>query len=103
VDCALPTLRGDRVVLRPPAQSDVDALADALLEPEVARWWSPDTREQHRAGFVEDVRERGAFAIEVGGVLAGFRPVGIMHRYERGADGAWPDGLLMDMLAGELR
>ena len=33
----------------------------------------------------------------------GFRPVGVMRRYERGADGTWHDGLLMDMLAGELR
>jgi aminoglycoside 6'-N-acetyltransferase len=33
----------------------------------------------------------------------GFRPVGVMRRYERGPDGAWRDGLLMDMLAGELR
>jgi aminoglycoside 6'-N-acetyltransferase len=33
----------------------------------------------------------------------GFRPVGLMREYERGADGTWHDGLLMDMLAGELR
>lgn len=33
----------------------------------------------------------------------GFRPVGIMRQYERGADGSWHDGLLMDLLAGELR
>ena len=32
----------------------------------------------------------------------GFRPVGVMRRYERGADGAWHDGLLMDLLADEL-
>jgi aminoglycoside 6'-N-acetyltransferase len=32
----------------------------------------------------------------------GFRPVGIMRQYERGADGMWHDGLLMDLLAGEL-
>lgn len=28
----------------------------------------------------------------------GFRPVGVMRRYERGADGTWHDGLLMDLL-----
>jgi aminoglycoside 6'-N-acetyltransferase len=33
----------------------------------------------------------------------GFRPVGVMRQYERGADGAWHDGLLMDLLASELR
>ena len=32
----------------------------------------------------------------------GFRPVGVMRRYERGADGTFHDSLLMDMLAGEL-
>jgi aminoglycoside 6'-N-acetyltransferase len=32
----------------------------------------------------------------------GFRPVGVMRSYERGADGAWHDNLLMDLLAEEL-
>jgi aminoglycoside 6'-N-acetyltransferase len=32
----------------------------------------------------------------------GFRPVGVMRAYERGLDGTWHDGLLMDLLAGEL-
>jgi len=33
----------------------------------------------------------------------GFRPVGVMRRYERDADGSgWHDGLLMDLLAEEL-
>ncbi|HEY7034540.1 MAG TPA: GNAT family protein [Thermomicrobiales bacterium] len=32
----------------------------------------------------------------------GFRPVGIMRRYERGPDGTWHDGLLMDMLREDL-
>jgi aminoglycoside 6'-N-acetyltransferase len=32
----------------------------------------------------------------------GFRPVGRMRAYERGPDGTWRDGLLMDMLASEL-
>jgi aminoglycoside 6'-N-acetyltransferase len=31
----------------------------------------------------------------------GFKPVGVMRRYERGADGGWGDGLLMDLLAEE--
>lgn len=33
----------------------------------------------------------------------GFKPVGVMRKYERGPDGSWHDGLLMDMLADELR
>ena len=32
----------------------------------------------------------------------GFKPVGVMRRYERGQDGNYHDGLLMDLLAGEL-
>jgi aminoglycoside 6'-N-acetyltransferase len=32
----------------------------------------------------------------------GFLPVGVMRAYERGADGSFHDGLLMDLLAGEL-
>ena len=33
----------------------------------------------------------------------GFRPVGVLRRYERNVDGAgWHDGLLMDLLAEEL-
>jgi aminoglycoside 6'-N-acetyltransferase len=32
----------------------------------------------------------------------GFRPVGIVRQYERGPDGKWHDGLLMDLLADEL-
>jgi aminoglycoside 6'-N-acetyltransferase len=32
----------------------------------------------------------------------GFRPVGVMRNYERGLDGTWHDGLLMDLLAEEL-
>ena len=33
----------------------------------------------------------------------GFKPVGVMRRYERGVSGEYHDGLLMDMLADELR
>jgi aminoglycoside 6'-N-acetyltransferase len=32
----------------------------------------------------------------------GFRPVGTMRLYERGADGSWHDNLLMDLLREEL-
>lgn len=32
----------------------------------------------------------------------GFRAVGVMRQYERGADGSWHDGLLMDLLADDL-
>jgi aminoglycoside 6'-N-acetyltransferase len=32
----------------------------------------------------------------------GFRPVGIMRRYERTPDGDWRDGLLMELLVEQL-
>ena len=32
----------------------------------------------------------------------GFRPVGVMRQYERGGDGRFHDGLLMDLLRAEL-
>ena len=32
----------------------------------------------------------------------GFRPVGILRKYERGPSGEWHDGLLMDLLAEDL-
>jgi aminoglycoside 6'-N-acetyltransferase len=32
----------------------------------------------------------------------GFRPVGIMRKYERGRSGEWHDGLLMDLLAEDV-
>ena len=31
----------------------------------------------------------------------GFKPVGVMRRYERASDGTWHDNLLMDLLAEE--
>jgi len=33
---------------------------------------------------------------------AGFKPVGVMRRYEKGNDGSWHDGLLMELLAEDL-
>jgi aminoglycoside 6'-N-acetyltransferase len=33
----------------------------------------------------------------------GFRPVGVMRSYERGPNGTFHDGLLLDLLRGELR
>jgi aminoglycoside 6'-N-acetyltransferase len=32
----------------------------------------------------------------------GFRPVGRLRKYERGRDGSWHDGLLMDLLTEDL-
>jgi aminoglycoside 6'-N-acetyltransferase len=57
-------------------------------------------------------RERGHHRLTIDPALAnerairayervGFRRVGVMRQYERGADGTWHDGLLMDLLARE--
>ncbi len=58
-----------------------------------------DDRGHHR--LVIDPAADNAAAIRCY-TKAGFRPVGILRSYERGADGTWHDGLLMDLLAGEL-
>ncbi|MER6096524.1 GNAT family protein [Streptomyces sp. NPDC001728] len=58
----------------------------------------------HDAGFhrlVIDPAADNAAAIRCYAKV-GFRPVGLMRQYERGADGTWHDGLLMDLLAEEL-
>lgn len=161
------------MLLRPPADDDLDALEALFADPEVAAWW-PMRRDQ----IVSDVIHRSdpdeaSYVIEVAGEVAGviqsyeetdedyrhagmdicvasrfhgtgvavdalrtlahhlfddeghhrlvidpaahnaraiacyakigFRPVGIMRQYERGPDGTWHDGLLMDLLAPELR
>ena len=59
------------------------------------------------------IRERGHHRFTIDPAVAnerairayaavGFRAVGVMRRYERGPDGRWEDGLLMDLLAEEL-
>jgi aminoglycoside 6'-N-acetyltransferase len=58
-----------------------------------------DARGHHRLTI--DPAVDNAPAIAAYGRI-GFRPVGVMRRYERGADGSWHDGLLMDLLAEDL-
>jgi aminoglycoside 6'-N-acetyltransferase len=77
---------------------------------------------RHRRGFGSDairtlarylIDQRGHHRLTIDPALdneaaihtyesVGFRRVGVMREYERGPDGTWHDGLLMDMLAGEL-
>jgi aminoglycoside 6'-N-acetyltransferase len=61
--------------------------------------WLVDARGHHR--LIIDPAAHNARAIRVYEKV-GFRPVGVMRAYERGPDGTWHDGLLMDLLAGEL-
>jgi aminoglycoside 6'-N-acetyltransferase len=57
-------------------------------------------RGHHRIVIDPSVRNRAAIRSYE---KAGFRPVGVMRRYERDvATGDWADGLLMDLLADEL-
>jgi aminoglycoside 6'-N-acetyltransferase len=165
-----PTLRGQRVTLRPVADVDRARLRAILTEPDVARWWNlggavsagsepddddevqlvieldgavvgamqygeeddPDYRHAsidiylttavHGQGVGPDAiktlarylfDERGHHRLTIDPAATntraiaayakvGFRPVGIMRQYERGPDGRWHDGLLMDLLREEL-
>jgi aminoglycoside 6'-N-acetyltransferase len=63
------------------------------------RWLARD-RGHHR--FTIDPALRNVRAIRAYEAV-GFRRVGVLRQYERGADGSWQDGLLMDLLADELR
>ncbi len=65
----------------------------------VARWLF-DVRGHHRLTI--DPAAANARAIRTYEKV-GFRPVGVMRHYERGVDQTFHDGLLMDMLRGELR
>lgn len=58
-----------------------------------------DDRGHHRITIDPAVANERAIAAYA---QIGFRPVGVMRRYERGPDGEWHDALLMDLLEGEL-
>lgn len=61
--------------------------------------WLIESRGHHRLTIdpaAGNTRAIGCYA------AVGFRPVGVLRAYERGPDGAWRDGLLMDLLADEL-
>ena len=61
--------------------------------------WLFDARGHHRITI--DPAAHNARAIRAY-ERVGFRPVGLLRQYEGSRDGTWHDGLLMDMLAGEL-
>ena len=100
----LPTLHGARITLRPLAEADLDPLIAVVQEPSVAQWWGEaDEPERLRHNLRMD---GDAFAIEVGGELAGwlgfveetepeYRSVGIdMSLSERfQGEGVAPDAL----------
>ena len=65
----------------------------------VAARWLIEERGHHR--LIIDPAAANTRAIHTYASL-GFKPVGVMRRYERGPDETWHDGLLMDLLAEEL-
>lgn len=66
----------------------------------VAIRWFAEERGHHRFTIDPAVaNERAIRAYEA----VGFRRVGVLRRYERAPGGQWRDGLLMDLLAEELR
>jgi aminoglycoside 6'-N-acetyltransferase len=84
------------IALAPPHQN-------SGLGPEALRGairWLAETRGHHR--FTIDPALENERAIRAYSKV-GFRPVGVMRRAERGADGEWHDALLMDLLAEELQ
>jgi aminoglycoside 6'-N-acetyltransferase len=165
-------LRGERVLLRPVAETDIPALVALIAAPEVVRWWGDHDAARLRAELLDDQRleslvvewngevigvvevteehepdyrhagldiairadlhgrgfgreslrvviehligERGHHRFTIDPAAEnerairsyaglGFRPVGMLRRYERASDGTWRDGLLMELLAEELR
>jgi aminoglycoside 6'-N-acetyltransferase len=83
------------IFLAPPFQGR--GLGRAALR--LAIGWLIDERGHHRL-TIDPARdnERAIRAY----TAVGFRPVGVMRRYERGVDGSWHDNLLMDLLAEEI-
>jgi aminoglycoside 6'-N-acetyltransferase len=66
----VPTLAGERVMLRPISEVDLEPLADIIREPSVARWWGEaDEPERLRENLLMD---GAAWAIELDGQLAGW-------------------------------
>jgi aminoglycoside 6'-N-acetyltransferase len=59
-----------------------------------------DDRGQHRLTIDPAAANTRAFAAYT---TVGFRPVGVLRQNELAPDGSWRDGLLMDLVRGELR
>lgn len=68
---ALPSLEGERLLLRPAQAEDADVLADILAEPEVARWWGHNDLDSVR----EELRAQPSFVIVIEDAVAGWLQV----------------------------
>ena len=87
----VPNLRGKRV--RRHRGLGPEALRTAIR-------WLVEQRGHHR--FTMDPALQNERAIRAYSAV-GSRRVGVLRRYERGADGQWHDNLLMELMAEELR
>lgn len=65
-----PTLRGDRVTLRPFAESDLERTLAMILEPEISEWWSGYDLERLRADVL-GTPDTCSFAVELDGEFIG--------------------------------
>jgi aminoglycoside 6'-N-acetyltransferase len=68
-------LRGERVMIRPMTEADVEPFAAMLAEPEVARWWGDYDADRVRRDHLDHEGEE-TYAIEVGGEVAGILLIG---------------------------
>ena len=80
-----------------PEHQDRGLVSEALRT--VIRWL---IRERGHHRFTIDPAVANERAIRAYAAV-GFKRVGVLRRYERGPDGTWEDGLLMHLLAEELR
>jgi aminoglycoside 6'-N-acetyltransferase len=64
-----PTIRGERVVLRPQTVDDAPAVVAVLTDPEVAVWWPNETLERVHEG-IADPDDHG-FVVELAGEVIG--------------------------------
>jgi aminoglycoside 6'-N-acetyltransferase len=67
----VPTLAGERVVLRGVRDEDAAKLRDILAEPEVARWWGVDPPDAVVRDLLKQSDDEGHFVIELGGDVIG--------------------------------
>jgi aminoglycoside 6'-N-acetyltransferase len=66
----LPTLHGERLILRPLTDADVEILLPAIYEPGTVEWWGDTSDPDYQR---EGLRNEGnAFAIVVGDEVAGW-------------------------------
>jgi aminoglycoside 6'-N-acetyltransferase len=105
--------------LRPYDPADLPALVHIVNHPEVAAWWGAHDESELREALADESLTVWTIVVdgEPAGLVqvseersrlppcepVGFKPVGIMRRAERAPDGRWRDGLLMELLAEELR